>query len=1342
MSAEPESPDTHAPDSGGFGTRRTKPPLPMRSDLMVWSRTGEDPAQSLLFSAVRAFEKVEKDRRRSNKALAEFLGMGRNHIGRHLAALESRGDIRKGRKGWETVAVQCADRRVAGWAPLWLFRTPLEAGAQVVASVIHKLDQKNADRGCDAGADYIGRELGQKRSWVDAQLAKLRKRDALGQGPALSSKSARKRWLKRPAEAQNCTNRWDVFNTPAAVQNCTNRGDGNCTNREREAAATAPIAGTTGVRPEVYRSSEPAGLPPPGSPEERTIPEKAPEQRRREPYRPARTHTPAAKIREGSPDTGKGPVRVIGEALEALGIHSCSVKVAERMHAAGATVEDVELLHELAKRKARPGTAAGWLANELWDPGRVEALILEARALAAGTDAVPELVAELTTGTVPATRVPEAAGVGGQAAREAVQAMKVEEHQARRPRFMRAPPDAAARAQSGQRAGDALEELRRQVAQTEAVSQRQEMTEELATLIRRIPIGGDPTRVLQVVSPENYSRADDGSWSVPVGLGDREVFGRHEVVWIRDQLESWFGEEILICAEEVFGTPSDLGPKGFGFLDPLYRRRHFNQRQSMVQMTGARSGEPITFRRRAIDATRAVADSTPSRPAGPIEWLMSASLERDPQRRREICRHAAKLLADDPRRVELATEICRTYFGGKVRVEPVAGGVAPGGARTAPAMAPPSGDNYGKDGAGLEDGPAEQDASDAAQVLAEAARLAAELVDVLSRGISMLSKNGRGDSEAAESMRAARRGRTAPLEFSAKPDPFRALLAGSDAFRGASPDEVGAIKQFSAEWDQHQQSGKKPETIAVGQPGIPEAPAAAAVGVAEPDTNKDTSKDTEGAGDSAGERFLRVPELCSPELPEPDTYWYWTGLLPFAPINGAHTHNVTWAKVSEAIRWVDDGRKMKRFPHAGMLIALTRADLEQIADKLSRQFVRIIKRAKIGPMDLSYDPGRGDPDPSATNGVVMMIPREEDEEEYAKHFGARRLPIRMQYGDVPLSKYVYIVPCNEQRPQPRPTTWPLPKCVAETGIELPSIDPVLQGTPPGWDNGSDLKRKRIEMIRTTPFFPLLVEAVGERAAEEIGDWIITSGTRAKGEKPPHSIAFTGAGAEALAELASLILAAHADIRVFYLGEHVAYAPAVAVVLHSEPAVEEQRIRRMEELAAHTAVLFAGDVYTPTVEDTAVYSLNLAAWAEESNMETVPVTPTDFPVTFTIEDTASAFGVSPSAIRSRMQSRTLPSLRIGRRLVILSQDVPRGFGSVGKEDGRDQIAHLFLDRRTLRPDEVANVLGVSKRTIYRMLRDGEIPGDRETGPWTIPAAEFRNWLREHRQPARWEGQGAA
>jgi iron complex outermembrane receptor protein len=46
--------------------------------------------------------------------------------------------------------------------------------------------------------------------------------------------------------------------------------------------------------------------------------------------------------------------------------------------------------------------------------------------------------------------------------------------------------------------------------------------------------------------------------------------------------------------------------------------------------------------------------------------------------------------------------------------------------------------------------------------------------------------------------------------------------------------------------------------------------------------------------------------------------------------------------------------------------------------------------------------------------------------------------------------------------------------------------------------------------------------------------------------------------------------------------------------------------------------------------------------------------------------------------------------------------------------------LFHHKRFFRPDEAAAILSLSRRTIYRMIRDGRIPGIRlGNGPWRIP-----------------------
>jgi excisionase family DNA binding protein len=52
------------------------------------------------------------------------------------------------------------------------------------------------------------------------------------------------------------------------------------------------------------------------------------------------------------------------------------------------------------------------------------------------------------------------------------------------------------------------------------------------------------------------------------------------------------------------------------------------------------------------------------------------------------------------------------------------------------------------------------------------------------------------------------------------------------------------------------------------------------------------------------------------------------------------------------------------------------------------------------------------------------------------------------------------------------------------------------------------------------------------------------------------------------------------------------------------------------------------------------------------------------------------------------------------------------------------------KRFLRPDEVAGILALSRRTIYRMIRDGRLAGVKwGTGPWRIPRESLANLLRE-------------
>jgi excisionase family DNA binding protein len=54
--------------------------------------------------------------------------------------------------------------------------------------------------------------------------------------------------------------------------------------------------------------------------------------------------------------------------------------------------------------------------------------------------------------------------------------------------------------------------------------------------------------------------------------------------------------------------------------------------------------------------------------------------------------------------------------------------------------------------------------------------------------------------------------------------------------------------------------------------------------------------------------------------------------------------------------------------------------------------------------------------------------------------------------------------------------------------------------------------------------------------------------------------------------------------------------------------------------------------------------------------------------------------------------------------------------------------FIMKKRMFRPDEIAQILCLSRRTIYRMIRDGRLPAVRlGSGPWRIPRETLLNLL---------------
>ena len=80
--------------------------------------------------------------------------------------------------------------------------------------------------------------------------------------------------------------------------------------------------------------------------------------------------------------------------------------------------------------------------------------------------------------------------------------------------------------------------------------------------------------------------------------------------------------------------------------------------------------------------------------------------------------------------------------------------------------------------------------------------------------------------------------------------------------------------------------------------------------------------------------------------------------------------------------------------------------------------------------------------------------------------------------------------------------------------------------------------------------------------------------------------------------------------------------------------------------------------------------------------------------------------------------------------------------------------MMMKKRLFRPDEVAQILCLSRRTIYRMIRDGRLAAVRlGAGPWRIsretlltllpsPEGDFRRLQRDPQQIAVTQWRGAA
>ena len=62
--------------------------------------------------------------------------------------------------------------------------------------------------------------------------------------------------------------------------------------------------------------------------------------------------------------------------------------------------------------------------------------------------------------------------------------------------------------------------------------------------------------------------------------------------------------------------------------------------------------------------------------------------------------------------------------------------------------------------------------------------------------------------------------------------------------------------------------------------------------------------------------------------------------------------------------------------------------------------------------------------------------------------------------------------------------------------------------------------------------------------------------------------------------------------------------------------------------------------------------------------------------------------------------------------------------------RDRDDLPLSQRLLLRPDEVAAILGLSRSTIYELLRAGELPTVHIGRAARIPARDLQRWIEQH------------
>ena len=182
-----------------------------------------------------------------------------------------------------------------------------------------------------------------------------------------------------------------------------------------------------------------------------------------------------------------------------------------------------------------------------------------------------------------------------------------------------------------------------------------------------------------------------------------------------------------------------------------------------------------------------------------------------------------------------------------------------------------------------------------------------------------------------------------------------------------------------------------------------------------------------------------VPDLSAPAPEVTAEFVYWVGVTHDCPVNHiVCAGNDFPMATSEIILDPRDGkRKLSNPPGIGGFARLTRTKIERMRDDLKRLVIRTYPNAKDDNETGDRSKNIGDPIRRARRGQIIRIPRASDF-EVARKEGRSINPYIPQAGDVPAARYMFAVPCEDQKHPKRGTYYP--PSLEEAGLHWAGVE--------------------------------------------------------------------------------------------------------------------------------------------------------------------------------------------------------------------------------------------------------------------------------------------------------------